>query len=42
MDDWSKEMNKLKAGCIVNGVVKNHLIYVDDMVLVAHYPYALQ
>ena len=35
MDDLSKELNKLKANCIVNGVIANHLIYADDMVLMA-------
>ena len=42
MDNFSKELNKLKVGCIVNGVIANHLIYADDMVLMAPSPCALQ
>ena len=32
----------LKAGCIASGVTANHLIYADDMVLMAHSPCVLQ
>ena len=42
MDNLSKELNNLKAGCIVNGGIANHLIYADDMVIMAPSPCALQ
>ena len=42
MDDLRKELNTLKAGCIVNGVIANHLIYANDMVLMVLSPCALR
>ncbi len=42
MDDLSKELNNIQVGCNVNGVNANHLIYADDMVLLAPSPCALQ
>ena len=42
MDDLSKKLNMCKNGCQLNGTSMNHLIYADDMVLLAPSPDALQ
>ena len=42
IDGLSKELNMLKAGCIINGVIANHLIYADDTVLISPSPCNLQ
>lgn len=33
MNDLSKELNKCRTGCLVGGVVVNHLMYADDLVV---------
>ena len=35
MDKLSCTLNDAKAGCIMNGVYMNHLMYADDLVLIA-------
>ena len=35
MDDLSDRLNKLKIGCCINGIVVNHIMYADDLVLIA-------
>ena len=35
MDDLSDRLNKLKIGCCINGTVVNHIMYADDLVLIA-------
>ena len=42
LDDLSSELNKKKLGCNINGVSLNHLLYADDMVVLAPSPLALQ
>ncbi len=42
MDDISNTLNSCQQGCTVNGVSINHLIYADDMVLLAPSAHALQ
>ena len=41
-DDLSRKLSKLRTGCNLNGKCMNHLIYADDMVLLAPSPSALQ
>ena len=40
MDELNNTLNYIKSGCLMNGVTFNHLIYSDDLVLIA--PSALQ
>ena len=42
MDKLSCTLNDAKAGCIMNGVYMNHLMYADDLVLIAPSVRALQ
>ena len=42
LDDLSRTLNRSYNGCRLNGVSMNHLIYADDMVLLAPSPDALQ
>jgi hypothetical protein len=42
MDDLSTILNMSKVGCIMNGVKCNHLMYADDLVLLAPSARALQ
>ena len=35
MNDLSTELNCMTAGCMFNGMLYNHLMYADDMVLLA-------
>ena len=42
MDKLSCTLNDVKAGCIMNGVYMNHLMYADDLVLIAPSVHALQ
>ena len=35
MDDFSKTLNNVNVGCIIGAVLANHLMYVDDLVLLA-------
>ena len=42
MDDLSKTLNQAKVGCMFNGTCFNHLMYADDMVLIAPSIRALQ
>ena len=42
MNDLSVQLNDLPVGCCLNGVNMNHLLYADDMVLIAPSPDALQ
>lgn len=42
MDYLSCDLNKMNAGCIMNNVTVNHLIYADDLVLIAPSAHALQ
>ncbi len=42
MDDLSTELNYLTVGCMFNGFLYNHLLYADDMVLLAPSIRALQ
>ncbi len=42
MDDLSEELNEMRVGCMFNGITYNHLMYADDMVLVAPSIRALQ
>ena len=35
MNKLSKTLNDAKVGCIMNGVYMNHLMYTDDLVLIA-------
>ena len=42
MDDLSKLLNKIYAGCSVNGIIHNNLMYADDLVLFASSATALQ
>ena len=42
MDKLSCTLNDAKAGCIMNGVYMSHLIYADDLVLIAPSVRALQ
>ena len=42
MDDLSTILNVSKVGCIMNGVNYNHLMYADDLVLLAPSGRALQ
>ena len=38
----SSTLNDAKVGCITNGVYMNHLMYADDLVLIAPSVRALQ
>ena len=42
MDDLSKLLNNVSAGCYINSQPCNHLFYADDSVLMAPTPQALQ
>ena len=42
MDDLSSMLNKLGVGCYVRDILINHLMYADDMVLIAPATAALQ
>ena len=42
IDDLSNILIDCCTGCTVNGVIINHLIYADDVVLLAPSPHALQ
>ena len=42
VDDLSKNLNNCYIGCTVNDVLINHLIYADDLVLLAPSAHALQ
>ena len=42
MNDLSTELNALTTGCMFNDVMYNHLLYADDMVLIAPSIAALQ
>ena len=42
LNDLSDILNKCKVGCIVNDVLINHLMYADDLVLLAPSAHALQ
>ena len=33
MDDLSKKINNVNAGCIIGATLINHLMYADDLVL---------
>ena len=35
MDDLSSILNSAKVGCTINEVIINHLMYADDIVLIA-------
>ena len=35
MDDLSKRLNNVNAGCIIGVALINHLMYADDLVLLA-------
>ena len=35
MDDLSDRLNNLKIGCCINGIVVNHIMYADDLDLIA-------
>ena len=35
MDDLSKKLNYVNAGCIIGAAMINHLMYADDLVLLA-------
>ena len=35
MDDLSKKLNNVNAGCIIGAALINHLMYADDLVLFA-------
>ena len=35
MDDLSKKINNVNAGCIIGAALINHLMYADDLVLLA-------
>ena len=35
MDDISNTLNSSRQGCIINGVPVNHIMYADDVVLIA-------
>ena len=35
MDDLSKKLNNVNAGCIIGAALIDHLMYVDDLVLLA-------
>ena len=35
MNDLSDRLNKLKIRCCINGIVVNHIMYADDLVLIA-------
>ena len=42
MNKLSSTLNDAKVGCITNGVYMNHLMYADDLVLIAPSVRALQ
>ena len=42
MNKLSSTLNDAKVGCIMNGVYMNHLMYADDLVLIAPSVRALQ
>ena len=42
IDDLSKKLNNCYLGCTVNDILINHLIYADDLVLLAPSAHALQ
>ena len=35
MDDLSNKLNNVNAGCIIGSTLINHLMYADDLVLMA-------
>ena len=35
MNDLSNSLNDAKVGCSMNGVIINHLMYADDLLLIA-------
>ena len=35
MDDLSKKLNNVNAGCIIGAALINNLMYADDLVLLA-------
>merc|ERR1712082_360263 len=35
VDDLSSQLNKLKIGCAMGGLIINHLLYADDIVLIS-------
>jgi exonuclease III len=42
MDELSRKLGKMNIGCKLNGHTMNHLMYADDLVLLAPSPKALQ
>ena len=42
MDDLSALLNSSGAGCTLNGVSRNHLLYADDTCVIAPSPAGLQ
>ena len=42
MDDLSKTLNKCDTGCINGGILINHLMYADDLVIFSPYRAGLQ
>ena len=42
MDDISNILNSSRQGCIINGVPVNHIMYADDVALIAPSAHALQ
>ena len=42
IDDLSKTLHSMPFGCYINNTCVNHLVYADDMVLLAPSPRALQ
>ena len=42
MNDISNTLNSSRQGCIINGVPVNHIMYADDVVLIAPSAHALQ
>ena len=42
MDDISNTLNSSRQGCIINGVPVNHIMYADDVALIAPSAHALQ
>ena len=42
MDDKSNTLNSSRQGCIINGAPVNHIMYADDVVLLAPSAHALQ
>ena len=42
IDDLSRTLHSMPFGCYINSTCVNHLVYADDMVLLAPSPGALQ